>query len=305
MVPLRTNLTLGLDAVRPVHHQRIARAAVVRSNLLRPLEWGIGRVSPTRVEVGVGVGIAQFVELVELVLDAVIQAIQHDHLVPGAGQATFGAGTVVTPDVEEQRVVELAQRLQRIHDAAHLVVGVGGEAGKDLHLAGVQALLVGGQIRPVLDSLGLPGELRALRHDPQLDLPRQCLLPILVPAHVETAAILPNPLFGNVEGSVRGARREVDEEGLLGSQRLLEPHPLDGFVRQIGRHVVVGIVVGNLDWGHAVVQERRPLVGLTADEPVELVEPRTRGPTVVRARYAHLPRRGLMVLFRKRPCCTR
>ena len=135
VVPLRAHLALGLDAVRPVHDERVARTAVVRGDLLGPLERRVAGVRPAGVEVVVGVLAAEsLVEARELVLDLVRQTVEHDHLVEGAGQAALGAAAVVAPDVEEQRVVELAQLLERVDDAADLVVGVRGEAREDLHL---------------------------------------------------------------------------------------------------------------------------------------------------------------------------
>ena len=45
-----------------------------------------------------------------------------------------------------------------------------------------------------------------------------------------------------------------------------------------------------------MVEVRRPLVGLAAEEAVELIEPRPRGPAVGGAGGAHFPGRGLVVL---------
>src|SRR5215831_18785354 len=44
VVPLRAYLTFGLDAIRPVKDDAIARAAIVRRDLLRPLERTITRM---------------------------------------------------------------------------------------------------------------------------------------------------------------------------------------------------------------------------------------------------------------------
>ena len=94
---------------------------------------------------------------------------------------------------------------------------------------------------------------------------------------------------------VRGAWREVHEERLVGRQRLLELHPANRLVRHVGHEVVVRIA-RDLDRVHAVVEVRRPLVGLAAEEAVELVEPGPRRPAVGRSGGADLPGRGLVVL---------
>jgi hypothetical protein len=92
---------------------------------------------------------------------------------------------------------------------------------------------------------------------------------------------------------VDGAGREVDECRFFGRQRLLVLDPGARLLRHVGHEVVVR-VVRQLDHGRAVIQKRRPLVGLAADEAVELVEALARRPTVERAGDARLPDRRLM-----------
>ena len=75
-------------------------------------------------------------------------AVEVGHLVEHAVHAAFGAGAVVADVVDDQRVVELADVLDGLHDAADLVVGVRGEGGEHLHLPGEQPLLVGAAARP-------------------------------------------------------------------------------------------------------------------------------------------------------------
>ena len=62
--------------------------------------------------------------------------------------AALGRGAVVGDD-HDQRVVELADLLERVEDAAEVVVGVRDEAGEDLHHPGVQPPLVVGQRVPL------------------------------------------------------------------------------------------------------------------------------------------------------------
>ena len=144
-----------------------------------------------------------------------------------------------------------------VDEPADLGVGVLAEAGVDLHLTREELLLVGRQRGPVLDRLGLRRELRARRDDAQLDLPRERLLAHDVPALVELALVLGDPLLRHVVRRVRRARREVHEERLVGRERLLELHPGDRLVRHVGHEVVVR-VPRNLDRVHAVVEVAAP-----------------------------------------------
>ena len=110
--------------------------------------------------------------------------------------------------------------------------------------------------------------------------------------------------FGHVVRRVRGARREVDEERLVGRQRLLVLDPGHRLVRHVGHEVVVR-VVRQLDLGDAVVEVGRPLVGLAADEAVELVEALVGRPAVEGAGDARSPRRPSRATCRRPPCCSR
>ncbi len=183
----------------------------------------------------------------------------------------------------------------RLDQPADLVVGVLAEAGEDFHLAGEEFLLVGGELVPVLDRLGLGGELGAGRNDAELDLAGQRLLAQLVPALVELALVLGDPFLRHVMRRVRGAGREVDEERLVRRQRFLRLDPLDGLVGHVGHEVVVR-VLRQFDPAHSVVDQRRPLVRFAADEAVELVEARAGRPAVGRAGGADFPGRRLVVL---------
>ena len=98
-------------------------------------------------------------------------------------------------------------------------------------------------------------------------------------------------------GSVGGTGGEVHEERFVGRQGLLLSHPGDGPVRQIlGEGVTLLRRLGRFDRRGALVKTRVVLVGLTADEPVEVLETRARGPLVERAGRGDLPHRHLVAL---------
>ena len=94
---------------------------------------------------------------------------------------------------------------------------------------------------------------------------------------------------------MRRAGRVVDEERLVGRHRLLRLDPVDRLVGHVHGEVVV-LHLRRLDLDQPVVDERIPLVGLAADEAVELVEALVRGPAIERSRHAGLPRGRLVPL---------
>ena len=81
-------------------------------------------------------------------------AVEERRLVERAGERALHAGAVVAPDVDDQRVVELAHLLDRVEQPADVPVGVLGEAGEHLHLAGVELLLGVAQRVPGREEVG-------------------------------------------------------------------------------------------------------------------------------------------------------
>ena len=102
VMELRTDLALGLDALRPVHDRAVARAAPVRRDLLGPLIRRIHRMRPADRVVVVGVRSAEVVDLALQELDRLDcrHAVQHRHFVEAAVQRSFGRGAVVADDVD-------------------------------------------------------------------------------------------------------------------------------------------------------------------------------------------------------------
>ena len=82
------------------------------------------------------------------------------------------------------------------------------------------------------------GELAIGGNDAELLLPREGLFAQLVPAVVELALVLVGPFLGHVMRRVGGAGREVDEERLVGDQRLLLADPGDRLVGHVFHEVV-------------------------------------------------------------------
>ena len=97
---------------------------------------------------------------------------------------------------------------------------------------------------------------------------------------------------------VRRTRRKIHEERLIGDQRLLLPNPVHGLVCHV-LHEVIALFgrFPNLDGCSAFVERWIPLVGLAADESVEVFESTSTGwPCIERAGRTGLPDRDFMTL---------
>src|SRR5262249_54371301 len=139
-------------------------------------------------------------------------AVEEYVLVDGALQAALGAGAVVTGDVDEDGVVRVGQLLHGIDDAAHFMVALRPIGGEYFHHAGVEPLLVGIERIPCRQSSRSLGKLCACRDDSEALLPLDRLLAILVPAHVELAPELVDPVLRGMVRGVRRARRDIEQE---------------------------------------------------------------------------------------------
>ena len=136
------------------------------------------------------------------------------------------------------------------------------------------------------------------RNHPERLLTLERLLTEPIPAGVEPAPVLLDPLLGHVVGSVRRPGRVVHEERLVGHERLLLAHPTDRLVGHVlGEVVALVRRLGGIDRNRALVERREVLIGLAADEAVEVLEAAaTRRPRVERPERAGLPDRHLVAL---------
>ena len=174
-----------LDALGPGHHHAGARAAEVRRDLLDPAIGGVHRKRPGHGEVGVGdIGAPRRHERQHL-FDAVFEAVEIGDLVRRAVHRAFGAHAIVAEDVDDQRVVELAELLDRVDDAADLVVAVSHVGRPDVDLAQIKLLLVGRERVPLGQEVRPRRQLCVRRHDAELLLVLEDALGQLVPTLVE------------------------------------------------------------------------------------------------------------------------
>ncbi len=130
------------------------------------------------------------IEVLQLGFDRDFDAVEHRDLVRRADQRTLGAATVVTADVDDQSVVELAHVLDCLDHPADLVVGVHEIRGIHVDLAEKHLLLVGRECVPLLQQIIRPGRhLRVLRNHAELLLVLEDLLAQRVPALVEQVQV--------------------------------------------------------------------------------------------------------------------
>ena len=143
---LVAQLALGLDACRPVHHHRVAYAALP-GVALEELEGRVEGHRPAGGVVVVGRHRAELVDEREVLLHVVGHGVEEVVLVDRAVRAALARGAVVG-DPDDERVVELAGLLEVVDQASGLVIGVGAVAGVDLGHAGEEPLLVCGERVP-------------------------------------------------------------------------------------------------------------------------------------------------------------
>ena len=232
-------------------------------------------------------------------LDGEGEAVEIGDLVRRAVHRAFGAHAVVAADPDDQRVVEQAELLDRLDDAADLVVDIGHVGGPDVDLAEVELLLVGRQRLPLRQEVRPGRQLGVRRHDAELLLVLEDALGDRVPAVVEEmhGADLLDPFRGRMMRRVRRARRVVDEPGPLRVGRGLRADVLDAVVRHRGDQVPARLAVVGMDRrGVAEEVARLPLAGVAADEAVEIVVALSDRPMVERSLRARLPDRDVVVL---------
>ncbi len=282
VVVLVAHLAAGLHPLGPVDDQRVTGAAGELRVALEHLERGGERHRPAGGVVVVGLRAAEFVEVGQVLLEAVREAVEELVLVHRSVRGALTGGTVVRA-VEDDRVVELTGALQEVDDAAHLDVGVLGEPGEDLGHSAEQPLLVVVELGPRPHVVGLVGDvvghrvqrgqLGALRHHAALDHPGQHPLAVGLVTIVEHALVLVDVLLRAVVRGVVGPGAEPHEPRLRRARGPQVLQHLDGLVGEVlGQVVALFGGVGRFDGVVVLDQVGIPLVGLAAQEAVEPVE---------------------------------
>src|SRR5262245_34199354 len=99
---------------------------------------------------------------------------------------------------------------------------------------------------------------------------------------------------------MRAARHVVDEERLVGRERLELSNMVDGLVGHGGRGIPARIALEGIDRGGVAEQVRLPLAGVAADEAVEILEAHAGRPLMERTGLARLIERRVVVLAEPR-----
>ena len=148
---------------------------------------------------------------------------------------------------------------------------------------------------PGRQPLGTRGQSSIRRDDAELDLSRQRLFAVRIPAHVELPLELVDPFLGHVVGGVGRARCDIEEEGMIGRDALDPLSPRDRLVRKVGGQIIIR-VIGTGNQVAVLVQDRVPMVHVAGVEAVEVVETQAVRPTVKWPGRAAVPRRRVVVL---------
>ena len=257
----------------PAPERRVARQ--------RPAPWVVTRAAePTEV-----VDPGQFLGQVVLVVGYVVA-----QLVVGAVGTTL-TGSPVVGDEHDDGVVELAAVLQVVEETSDLGIGVAHEGREHLHHPGIEPLLVGIQGVPFGHPVGARRQLGALGQDSQLHLPGERLLAPGVPATVEATRVGLDPVRGGLVGRVRSGRGVPHEPWPVRMGVAEQLVVLDRVVRQVHVEVVALLgTVGRLHVGVVAHQVRGPLVRLTVEESVVVLEPLAERPHPVRSGVALVAR---------------
>ena len=172
-----------------------------------------------------------------MLLDGGRNSVLRQQFADGAVLA-FRRGAVVAPDVEDQRVVAIAEPFDFIDDPADLDIDVLSEARRHFHQAALERLLVFGDAVPGRHRLMPRRELRVGGNPALLFGALENALAISVPAVIELTLILVRPLFHDVMRAMDRAARPIHEKRLIRLEGLVLVQPGDRVVRQVFAEMV-------------------------------------------------------------------
>ncbi len=232
--------------------------------------------------------------------------------VVGAGALGLAlAGGPVVRGEQEDRVVQLAELLERRAQPPELLVDVVDHRGVDGHVPREQPLLLRRQVVPaddVVTVLGVGERQHGVgRQDAELKHPLEALLAEGVPAGGVAALVLGDVLGLGVQRRVHGAVRHVEEERLGGVGGLEALDHRDRLVGDVVGEVVARRVLVDLHRGVVTDEAVRVVqVGEAVQEPVEPLEPALAGPGVPRPGVGAVGVLGQVPLadHQRRPACV-
>ena len=277
MVELVTDLAALPDARRPVHDERIPHPSAV-GVLLVALERGVAGHGPAQGVVVVQVGLADGIDVLQVLGQGVADAVEVAEGVHRAKGRALLAGAIVR-DQGDQGVLQATLFAQPVHQPAHLQVGVLEHSRKGgLEPDGQPALVIAQGVPGLHPRIGL-GQDGVGRHDAQGLLTGQTVGAGCIPALGEDGLIAVNERLWRVVRRVLGTQAHVEEEGLLRRDGALGADEADGLVDDVFREVIA-LAVGRIDVMVVEHQFGVPLAGLTLEEPIIAVEAALQRPLV-------------------------
>ena len=231
-----------------------------------------------------------------------VDAIKERDFIRCAQRAALGASAVVTVDVDDERVIELAHVLDGLNDTPYLVVVICLVGGEDFHLLDEELFLLGRAVVPVLKDLCGPWLHRRAREG----LPDTALLPRDDPgrrraghARQPGGDVRPDRPDHQVPRREAGAAAGQRLSVRLAGRRLVDAtQVIDGIISHAGDEVPTRLAIKRINLGGVAEQVRLPLVGVAADETVEILEAHAGRPFVKRPDLAG-GKRGYVVILAK------
>ena len=290
MAELVAQLASRGDTLVPGHHQRIADTAAVRV-LLVAAQRCVGRHRPAPGEVGMRVGAADIVDAGNLLVQRLAPEIVGAHRIDHAERAAFLAGTVVRHD-DHQRVFELACGLKELHQPADMLVGmfqhgsIGGLQAREHAPFGFRNL------GPRTHRIVARRQLRRLGDDTHLDLSRETLLTLDIPAFGKNRVVLRDHVERRLVRRMTGAEGDPGEPRRFRIVADMVGEVADRLVHEIGCQVVArGEGARRIDRRVVAHQLRRVLIRLGIHETIEAIETAPQRPAVERTGRARFRER--------------
>ncbi len=183
-----------------------------------------------------------------------------------------------------------------------MVIGVFHEARVDFHLAAEHRFERLRHVVPSRYFFVARGELCIRWDDAEFLLSADGFRAQLVPTLVKLALIFISPLLRHMMRRMGGTGREVDKEWFVRCERLLLRNPGHRLVGHVLHEVVAFFRrLLWLDRGGAFVQRRVPLICLTADKAIKILEAAAAGgPCVEWTHRACFPHRNLVAFAKLR-----
>ena len=130
--------------------------------------------------------------------DRHVDGLDRGEVESGPEHSAFSAGPIITADIDDEGVVQFTQVFYLLNDPADLIVGVGDVGSEYFRLVRVDLFLGRTNCFPLREDLRPGSKLSVRRDDTEFLLVGENLVAHFVPAHVELAFHLRDPLFGRM-----------------------------------------------------------------------------------------------------------